>query len=205
MHIYIPLLLDFRLKEVIPQSKLRGKSGAFSPHLRPSRDANKRCRITLQVNIRPCPPKTTNYSSGQSLKAKAVIPDIPHCPMNSKPVVFKNRYKVQKHSCYDGDGVYIRRQKGPGLILALSVRFICKMSHKQHSPLFFTDLIQNINSISDQGLKDPISQLHLHTQLILIIVHPLCLLLVELLYLEFRKQKGQKITVTQKLGINDTH
>lgn len=26
--------------------------------------------------------------------------------------------------------VYIGRQKGPGLVLALSVRFICKMSHK---------------------------------------------------------------------------
>lgn len=67
--------------------------------------------------VRPCPPKITNGSSGQSLKAKAVIPDIPHGPMNSKPVVFKERYQVQEHSCYDGDGVCIRRQKGPGLIL----------------------------------------------------------------------------------------
>lgn len=142
--------------------------------------------------VQPCPLKIPHQSSGQSLKAKAVIPDIPHRPVDSKPVVFKNRYKVQKHSCYDGDGVCIRRQKGPGLTLALSVQFICKMSHKQHSPLFFTDLIQNINSISDQGLKDPISQLHLHTQLILIVVHPLCLLFMELLHLELRKHRGQK-------------
>ena len=68
------------------------------------------------------------------------------------------------------------------IFLALSVRFICKMSHKQHSPLFFTDSIQNINSISDQGLKDPISQLHLQAQLILIIVHPPGLFLSKLLH-----------------------
>lgn len=43
--------------------------------------------------VRPCPPKITNGSSGRSLKAKAVIPDIPHGPMNSKPVVFKESTK----------------------------------------------------------------------------------------------------------------
>lgn len=60
--------------------------------------------LCVHVRCATLPTNNQHESSGQSLKAEAVIPDTPHCPVGSKPVVFENRYQVQKHSCYDGDG-----------------------------------------------------------------------------------------------------
>lgn len=62
MHIYKPLLPDFSLKEVIPSSKLRGKSGVFSPHLRPVGILTKGVGLYFvsTSRVQPCPPKPTN-------------------------------------------------------------------------------------------------------------------------------------------------
>lgn len=63
----------------------------------PTRGVGLHCTST--PGVRPCPLERTNQCSGQSLKAKAALPAPPHCPVNAKPVVLRDGYKVRKHSC----------------------------------------------------------------------------------------------------------
>lgn len=92
-----PFLPDGRLKEATPQSKLGGKSGVFSLHLRPSRGADKRCRIISCVNIRSAtlPTKNNQLIQWTVSKGKGCNTRYTALSHNFTPIVFKNRHKVR--------------------------------------------------------------------------------------------------------------
>lgn len=46
------------------------------------------------------------------------------------------------------------------------------------------DVGENVHGVLQQGVQDPISELHLHKQLVFIVVHPQSLFLMELLHLQ---------------------
>lgn len=56
-----------------------------------------------------------------------------------------------------------------------------------HGPLV-VDLCEDVRGVLQQQVKDAVRQLHLHKQLVLVIVDPLGLLLMELLDLKGRKR-----------------
>lgn len=135
---YLPLFPD-KTQEVMALSNLRGKSGVLGPHLSPSR-VLRRWMMIPNLNIRSvtlptgknhtllwavCKGKgcNTRYTTlSHELQTSSPQEQV----WNSSPEAFLLWWRW----------VYIRRQKGPGLVLALCSIYLQDVTQVAFSPVF---------------------------------------------------------------------